>query len=85
MFCKLCKRDIIDHSERIDNERVTKVGVQWGKLCRVVQECVIVNRQQGYFIGKLTEVWSSGPFTVQYADHDGSAYFLRGTSTFSLP
>lgn len=56
MFCKLCKRDIIDHSERIDNERVTKVGVQWGKLCRVVQECVIVNRQQGYFIGKLTEV-----------------------------
>jgi len=76
LFRKLCKQDIIDHSEGIENERVTKVGVQWDKLCEAVQECVIVDRQLGHSIVKLAEVCRSGPFLVQSADHDGSAYFL---------
>lgn len=84
LFRRLCKQDIIDYSEGIDNERVTKVGVRWDRLCRAVQECLIVNRRLGHSIGKLAEVCSSGSFLVQSADHDGSAYFLREISTPSL-
>ena len=57
LFRRLCKKDIIDHGEGIHNERVTKIGARWDKLCRVVQECVIANRQLGYPISKLAEVY----------------------------
>ena len=56
LFRKLCRQDIIDNSEGIKNERIIKIGVRWNKLCRTVQECVIVDRQMGHSIGKLAEV-----------------------------
>lgn len=49
-------------------------------MCRVVLECAIVNRRLGHSIGKLAKICSSGPFLVQSAENDGSAYFMREIS-----
>lgn len=81
LFSRLRKQYIIDYSEGINNERVTKVGERWDRMCRVVLECAIVNRRLGHSIGKLAKICSSGPFLVQSAENDGSAYFMREIST----
>ncbi len=84
LFRTLCKQDIIDRYEGIENANATEIGVRWDKLCRAVQECVLVDRQLGHSIAKLAQVCRLGPYLVQSADHDGSTYFLRKTSTPSL-
>ena len=68
-------------SDDICNERVTIVGLRWERLCRDVQECVILDHQLGHSIGKLAEICSSDLFFVHSANHDGSAYFLQEVST----
>jgi len=55
-FRQLRPQDIIDHARGIDNNQVKELGVVWNRLCEVVQECVIANRQLGRSVGKVAQV-----------------------------